>query len=159
MTCIRESWNQAVPQGILGSTPWNALVFLTLYAQTIGMSDANASLLVSVFLGCTAIGGFLGGWLGDLAAAKFPNFGRIAVCQFSVLIGVPLSLLLMKVQTLQPLSKTSLLAQDLCRPAVFRWNGLMNPFLNSYIPSRDIFRQQSDPQFCSCLHALDTLKV
>lgn len=81
----------------MGATPWNALVFLTLYAQTIGMSDAQASLLVSVFLGCTAIGGFLGGFIGDLAAAKYPDYGRIAVCQFSVFAGVPLSLILLKV--------------------------------------------------------------
>ena len=84
-------------QGIVGATPWNALVFLTLYAQTIGMSDAHASMLVSVFLGSTALGGFLGGWLGDLAAAKYPDCGRIAVCQFSVFAGVPLSLILLKV--------------------------------------------------------------
>lgn len=61
------------------------------------MSDAKASMLVSVFLGCTAVGGFVGGWLGDLAAVKYPNYGRIAVCQFSVFAGVPLSLILLKV--------------------------------------------------------------
>ena len=84
-------------QGIVGSTPWNALVFLTLYMQTIGMSDRSASLLVSLFLGGSALGGLLGGWLGDVAAARLPNTGRIAVCQFSVFIGVPLSILLFKV--------------------------------------------------------------
>lgn len=84
----------------MGATPWNALVFLTLYAQTIGMSDAYASLLVSVFLGCTAFGGLLGGWLGDFAAARYPDYGRIAVCQLSVFAGVPLSLVLLKVSLL-----------------------------------------------------------
>ena len=61
------------------------------------MSDAYASVLVSIFLGCTAVGGLLGGWLGDLAASRYPNYGRIAVCQFSVFAGVPLSLVLLKV--------------------------------------------------------------
>lgn len=80
----------------MGSTPWNALVFLTLYMQTFGMSDGAASILVSVFLGGSAVGGLLGGWLGDLAASRFPTAGRIAVCQFSVFVGVPLSILLFK---------------------------------------------------------------
>ena len=35
-------------QGILGSTPWNALVFLTLYLQLIGMSDSAASILMAL---------------------------------------------------------------------------------------------------------------
>lgn len=86
----------AAVQGIVGSTPWNALVFLTLYMQTIGMSDGAASILVSIFLGGTACGGLLGGWLGDVASARFPNAGRIAVCQFSVFVGVPLSFFLFK---------------------------------------------------------------
>ena len=41
-------------------------------------------------------GGLLGGFIGDAAAARFPDHGRIAVTQVSVVSGVPLSLLLMK---------------------------------------------------------------
>ena len=44
------------PQGIVGSTPWNAMVFFTLYLQLLGMSDFAASLLMAVFLGGTAVG-------------------------------------------------------------------------------------------------------
>ncbi len=43
-------------QGIVGSTPWNAMVFFTLYLQLLGMSDFAASLLMAVFLGGTAVG-------------------------------------------------------------------------------------------------------
>lgn len=42
-------------------------------------------------------GGLLGGLLGDWAAARWPNHGRIVVCQLSVGAGVPLSALLFKV--------------------------------------------------------------
>ena len=84
-------------QGILGSTPWNALVFLTLYMQLLGMTDTAAAALMALFLGGTALGGLLGGFVGDLAAKRYPSHGRILVCQFSVVSGVPLSLLLLKV--------------------------------------------------------------
>lgn len=85
-----------VLQGIVGTTPWSALVFLTLYFQLLGMSDLTASILVAVFLAANAVGGLLGGFVGDLAAARFLNHGRIAACQFSVGVGVPLSIILFK---------------------------------------------------------------
>ena len=51
ITAWNESQGHVVMQGILGSTPWNALVFLTLYFQLIGMSDFAASALMALFLG------------------------------------------------------------------------------------------------------------
>ena len=43
------------------------------------------------------LGGLLGGWIGDKAAARFPDHGRIAATQFSVIIGIPFAVLLIKV--------------------------------------------------------------
>ncbi len=40
-------------QGIVGSIPWTALVFFTLYLQLLGMTDAAASVLMALFLGST----------------------------------------------------------------------------------------------------------
>lgn len=71
-------------------------MFLTLYFQLLGMSDFAASLQMALLLGSTAFGGLLGGWVGDVAAAKYPDHGRIAVCQFSVAVGIPFSLLITK---------------------------------------------------------------
>jgi MFS family permease len=85
-----------VLQGIVGTTPWSALVFLTLYFQLLGMSDLMSSILMAIFLAANAVGGLLGGYVGDFAAKRFPNHGRIACCQFSVGIGVPLSIILFK---------------------------------------------------------------
>ena len=85
-----------VLQGIVGTTPWSALVFLTLYFQLIGLSDFSASLLMAVFLAANAAGGYLGGLIGDWAAQRWPSHGRIVVCQISVGIGVPLSVVLFK---------------------------------------------------------------
>lgn len=89
--------SSAALQGVMGSIPWNALLFFTLYLQLIGMSDLSASMLVSLFFGAVALGNLLGGWVGDRAASRFPNTGRIAVTQFSVFVGIPLSWLLVKV--------------------------------------------------------------
>ena len=44
----------------------------------------------------------MGGYVGDWAARRWPDHGRIAVCQFSVGIGVPLSVLLFKVRCASP---------------------------------------------------------
>ena len=116
-------------QGIVGSIPWTALVFFTLYLQLLGMSDFAASVLMALFLGSTgapsslrievyvvlltdgnyiatvtstqyraALGGLLGGYVGDLAARRHPHHGRIYACQFSVAIGIPFSLLILKVR-------------------------------------------------------------
>lgn len=40
---------------------------------------------------------FAGGYIGDKAAVRYPNHGRIFVVQFSVAVGIPFSLLLIKV--------------------------------------------------------------
>ena len=84
-------------QGVMGSIPWNALLFFTLYLQLIGMSDFDASMVVSLFYGAVALGNLLGGWIGDRAAARCPNGGRIAVTQLSIFVGIPISWLLVKV--------------------------------------------------------------
>ena len=68
-----------------------------LLLQLMGMSNGAASLLVALYLLGGGLGGLLGGWIGDCAAARFPSHGRIAATQFSVILGVPFSLLLTKV--------------------------------------------------------------
>jgi MFS family permease len=85
-----------IAQGIIGSTPWNGLVFNTLYLQLLGFSDFHASLISSLFLGGTAIGGLIGGILGDVSSSISPNHGRVLVAQFSVGIGVPMAAVVYK---------------------------------------------------------------
>ena len=54
----------------------------------------------------------IGGFVGDLAAARYPNHGRILITQFSVFAGVPLSLILMKVCA--PLLQDPIADPELC---------------------------------------------
>ena len=52
-------------QGIVGSLPWQAMLFFTLWLQILGFSSFTASVLIAIFtLGC-AIGGFAGGFFGE----------------------------------------------------------------------------------------------
>ena len=65
----------------------NAIVFLTLYLQLLGMNDAAASALMALFLGGSALGGLLGGWLGDKAAQASAQPGVVSLlplCAFSL---------------------------------------------------------------------------
>lgn len=80
----------------MGSTPWNALVFLTVYLQLIRFSDFDAAVVNATFLAGAALGGVLGGIVGDWAAKRSHDHGRIWTCQVSVFIGIPFTLLLLK---------------------------------------------------------------
>ena len=86
-----------VVQGVVGSAPWNALVWNTLYLQLLGFSDFHSSLIASLFLLGTAAGALIGGVAGDIAAERSVNHGRVLVAQFSVLSGVPMSAVVYKV--------------------------------------------------------------
>lgn len=57
----------------------------------------KVDLVQALFLAGTAAGGLIGGWVGDVAARRYPNHGRIFVTQFSIIICVPFSLLVLKV--------------------------------------------------------------
>jgi hypothetical protein len=89
--CSVPSFLVVVAQGVLGSTPWSALAFMTLYLQLRGWPDASAAAVLAAFSAASAVGSVLGGFAGDAAAKPFPNHGRIAVCQLSVFSGVPLA--------------------------------------------------------------------
>lgn len=66
MTRTTQSLIQGhVTQGIVGSTPWNAMVFFTLWLQLLGFTDYSASVLMALFAGGCAIGSALGGYLGE----------------------------------------------------------------------------------------------
>ena len=71
----------------MGNIPGQAMAFLTLYLQLLGIDNFRASLLVSVGMLAHAVGGQLGGLIGDVAAKGAPRWGRIFVCQVSVVAG------------------------------------------------------------------------
>ncbi len=71
----------------MGNIPGQAMAFLTLYLQLLRMDNFRASLLVSMGMLAHAAGGQLGGFIGDYAAGRAPKWGRIFICQLSVIAG------------------------------------------------------------------------
>lgn len=74
-------------QGILGTTPWLALVFSTLYLQLLGFSDLQASVLVAIFLASNAAGK---DWEVQEAPCSAPCWlSRFSACPLKGLCGMP----------------------------------------------------------------------
>lgn len=84
-----------IAQGAVGTAPWFALGFLTLYLEQRGLSHAAAAGTVLLFNLGTTGGTLLGGVLADAAARWSPGHGRVAVAQVSAGSGVPLFLLVL----------------------------------------------------------------
>ncbi|KAI4967213.1 hypothetical protein ZWY2020_029480 [Hordeum vulgare] len=62
-----------VLQGIIGSLPWTAIVFFTMWFELIGFDNRSSAALNSLFaIGC-ASGAFLGGGYGPLSRTTRPQ--------------------------------------------------------------------------------------
>ncbi|XP_057836639.2 uncharacterized protein LOC131046862 isoform X2 [Cryptomeria japonica] len=86
-----------VLQGIVGSFPWTAMVFFTMWFELIGFSNKGAAMLMAIFAGGCAFGSLFGGWAADQVASIFPHSGRILCAQFSAFMGIPFSCILLLV--------------------------------------------------------------
>jgi len=91
------SFKIIILQGVIGSLPWNAMVFFTLWFQLVGFSDFEASSLLAVFNVGIAFGGIVGGIVSDILASKFPDTGRVMTAQLSCILGFPLFYVLFRV--------------------------------------------------------------
>ncbi|BBN18213.1 hypothetical protein MPTK1_8g00680 [Marchantia polymorpha subsp. ruderalis] len=97
-----RSFQIIVLQGIVGSLPWTAMVFFTMWLELIGFGHKGAASLMGIFSGGCAIGALFGGWMGDIAEKKYPGSGRIMCAQFSSFSGIPFSCILLLVLPQDP---------------------------------------------------------
>ncbi|KAF7134608.1 hypothetical protein RHSIM_Rhsim08G0111600 [Rhododendron simsii] len=86
-----------VMQGLVGSLPWTAMVFFTLWFELIGFDHNSAAALLSLFAAGCAIGSLVGGIIADRMSQIYPHYGRIICAQFSSFMGIPFSWFLLKV--------------------------------------------------------------
>ncbi|KAL4037830.1 hypothetical protein IC575_001430 [Cucumis melo] len=83
-------------QGIVGSLPWTAMVFFTMWFELIGSSHNGTAVLLSLFVVGYALGCLLGGLIADRLTKIYPHSSRIMCAQFSASMGIPFSLLLLQ---------------------------------------------------------------
>lgn len=84
-------------QGVWGSIPWNAFQFITMWLQYSGFPDRSAAFITTGFTLGHLFGACAGGVIGDWAARRYPNHGRVFVAQFSDLVRLPLIVILFRV--------------------------------------------------------------
>lgn len=118
-----QTFQIIVLQGLVGSLPWTAMVFFTMWFELIGFNHNNTAALLSLFaIGC-AVGSFIGGIIADRISHIYPNTGRIMCAQFSAFMGIPFSWFLLKVI---PQSVNSYFAFAITLPLMgltISWNG------------------------------------
>ncbi|XP_058080466.1 uncharacterized protein LOC131228666 [Magnolia sinica] len=92
-----QTFQIIVLQGIVGSLPWTAMVFFTMWFELIGFDHNSTAALLSLFaIGC-AMGSLLGGLIADRMSRIYPQGGRIMCAQFSAFMGIPFSWFLLTV--------------------------------------------------------------
>ena len=92
-----QTFQIIVLQGIIGSLPWTAMVFFTMWFELIDFDHNSTATLLSLFaIGC-AVGSFIGGSIADHLSQIYPHSSRIMCAQFSAFMGIPFSLFLLKV--------------------------------------------------------------
>lgn len=82
------SFSVIVLQGVWGAIPGGAMAFFSMWYQSMGFSALLSSALVSTNLLGLALGGLVGGRLGDAMAQRVGLWGRPAVAQTGVLLGI-----------------------------------------------------------------------
>ena len=58
---------------MVGSLPWQAMVFFTLWLQLLGFSDLAASSLMAIFALGTSFGHVIGGFIGASVGERTSN--------------------------------------------------------------------------------------
>lgn len=90
-----QTFQIIVLQGIVGTLPWTAMVFFTMWFELIGFDNKSSAVLNSLFaVGC-ASGSLLGGLIADRLSQFYPDTGRIMCAQFSAFMGIPFSYFLL----------------------------------------------------------------
>ncbi|EPS74406.1 hypothetical protein M569_00342, partial [Genlisea aurea] len=80
-----------IAQGVAGSFPWSALLFVPMWLELMGFSHRTTALILTTFNVAGSLGGLFGGKMGDTLAKKWPNSGRIILSQISSGSAVPLA--------------------------------------------------------------------
>jgi len=82
-------------QAVFGLVPWAALSFLIVWLQYLGLSDlASGAVAMCLNFSC-AVGGPIGGWVGDRLSTWSRFHGRPLTAQLSVTAGIVLFIVIL----------------------------------------------------------------
>eukprot|EP00931_Biecheleriopsis_adriatica_P106975 TRINITY_DN81316_c0_g1_i1.p1 TRINITY_DN81316_c0_g1~~TRINITY_DN81316_c0_g1_i1.p1 ORF type:complete len:486 (-),score=71.29 TRINITY_DN81316_c0_g1_i1:188-1645(-) len=77
-------------QGAFGIIPWFVFGFLTMWMELSCFTHSQAAGIYMWFGLGQALCGIFGGFIHDLVAKRYPDFGQPVMCIFMVSIGIPL---------------------------------------------------------------------
>lgn len=92
-----QTFQIIVLQGLVGSLPWTAMVFFTMWFELIGFDHQQAATLLSLFGAGCSFGSLMGGIIADRLSQIYPHSGRIMCAQFSAIMGIPYTWFLLRV--------------------------------------------------------------
>ncbi|CAN6181783.1 unnamed protein product [Urochloa humidicola] len=84
-----------VAQGAAAQVPWQALTFMAMWLELVGLSQWETTVVVGLNCLSVGLGSLLAGFARDLAARRFPDAGRVAMAQASNSSTVPLAAFLL----------------------------------------------------------------
>ncbi|CAN6295944.1 unnamed protein product [Urochloa humidicola] len=80
-----------VTQDVIGSLPWSAFNFFSMWQELIGFTHLQTSAVTAAASLANVFGGLFAGYAGDALARRFPSTGRIALGQVCAAATVPLA--------------------------------------------------------------------
>ncbi|KAK3133199.1 hypothetical protein QOZ80_6AG0533640 [Eleusine coracana subsp. coracana] len=127
-----------VAQGVSGSFPWTALSFAPMWLELLGFTHDDTAVLMAIFWLARSLGGVLGGTLGDLLAARYPDSGRIILSQISSGSAVPLAAVLLRGLPDNPTAGVAYGVVLFVMGVFISWNGPATnfPILAEIVPYR-----------------------
>jgi len=113
----------AIAQGLAGTMPWvvMGLYMITWLVRERGLEEQTATVAFAGIVIGTAISNVVGGFLGDMAEERSPQYGRAVVGQVSILTGIPLTYVLFTQTESWPFP--ALVALCFCTALLISWAG------------------------------------
>eukprot|EP00512_Aurantiochytrium_limacinum_P002044 CAMPEP_0171492534 /NCGR_PEP_ID=MMETSP0958-20121227/4464_1 /TAXON_ID=87120 /ORGANISM="Aurantiochytrium limacinum, Strain ATCCMYA-1381" /LENGTH=436 /DNA_ID=CAMNT_0012026065 /DNA_START=467 /DNA_END=1774 /DNA_ORIENTATION=- len=89
-----RSFQLIVIHGVFGSFPFSGFSFIVLWFQTGGVPLASAGMYANALHFGSVLGHFVAGYIGDWAAQKHPDHGRIYLAQVADMMRIPMAWLI-----------------------------------------------------------------
>ena len=135
-----------VLQGVVGTIPWNGILFMVIWLQYIGFDAVVAGLIFAVIALGAALGNLLGGFLTDRAAKWRPRSGKIILAQIAVASGIPLAFVIFSIIPKVTESMPLFLIFGVITGLLISWN---TPINNS------IFSEIFEPEIRGTVYSVD----